>query len=472
MEEAGEKTILTQRVATQVISEFLRDTVGLHQLATTKNDLKLLERVEKNYLKLLEKTPHHAELLQLLGTVYIQINKNPLAIQVLERCVSINPDIGEAWNNLGNAYRIDHHWDDAERAYKEAVRCHPENGENYNNWGTNYVNEGHPAKGEEILRSAVKYAPDNPHGWWNLSLTLLEQGKYEEGFEYYRYGMDAGIRFERFYGCNNWDGGPTDHLVLYGEQGIGDEIMYASLIPRIKNVKRITFDCHPRLIEIFRRAFPWVQFHPTRKISVIDWAREETFTARCAMGDLPKYFIKTWRDFERVPYLVPPEDKSISLPSGLNYGISWEGGRKKTRNDYRSLALEDMLPIIKARPDVNWISLQYTPESRERVQKFNKDHGTNIKHMPQVHEDNYDWTLAVVSKLDLVITVNTSLVHLCGATGINTKVLTPFGKAWRYYSPDGHKMAWYGDHIEQYMQGEDRDWKPVIARVIHDITNH
>lgn len=446
----------------------LTDVLSMHQTATERNDLETLQKVERAYLQILEEDPHNPQMLQLLGTLYIQINKVPLGVQVLERCVSIDPNISEAWNNLGNAYRSDHHVQDAERCYKEAVRCAPENGENYNNWGTNYVNEGRPAEGEAILRNAVKYAPENPHGWWNLALVLLEQGKYEEGFQYYKYGMQAKIRHERFYGCPEWDGKETDHLILYAEQGIGDEIMYMSIVPLIKNVKKISIDCHLRLIGMFQRSFPGIDFYPTRKERQISWHTDQNFTARCALGDLPKYFIKTWQDFNRTPYIKPRKEKQVNKRPII--GLSWEGGRKKTRNDLRSLSLADFLPLIQS-VDADFVSLQYTTTAKEQVEAFNKKYGVNVLHRKEVHEFDYDNTLDVLSDVDLVVTVNTSLVHLCGAAGINAFVLTPKGKAWRYYSPDGSHMAMYGDHIRLFEQGNHKEWKPVIERVVDELNN-
>lgn len=450
----------------------VNDIIQLHQSATNRNDIQALDKVEKLYLRLLESNPHEWQILQLLGTLYIQINKNPLGIQLLERAVSINPECAEAWNNLGNAYRMEHLRDEAERSYREAVRADPNNGENWNNLGTNYVNEGQPAEGEPILRKATELAPENPHGFWNLALVLLEQGKYEEGFQLYASGMRAGIRWERFYQCPAWDGKPVDKLVLYGEQGIGDEIMYSSIIPEAQRLaKSLTFDCHPRLIGMFQRAFPEASFHPTRKEQIIDWWEENDFDARCSMGDIPKFFRKSIEDFPRTAYLKPRQDyvDKISLPEGVNIGLSWKGGKKKTRNDLRSMYLSDMLPLIQAFPDVNWVCMQYGAGIQEEVAEFNKEHKVNIIYRPEVQEFDYDWTLALASKLDDIVSVNTSLVHLCGAAGIPIKVLTPFGKAWRYYSPDGEHMAWYGDWVKLYQQEEGQNWIPVIERVIGEL---
>ena len=455
----------------------LKDILAFHQAATNRNDIKALSKVEKSYLDLLSETPDNPQILQLLGTLYMQISKNSLGIQLLERAVSIQDVLPEAWNNLGNAYRIDLHRKKAIKAYKRAVELAPDVGENWNNYGTSYVNEGEGAEGERILKKAVQIDPTNHHAYWNLALCQLEQGKYKEGFENYHHGMGAGIRFERFYnGTPEWDGKPTDHLIVYGEQGIGDEIMYSSLLfMRLSGVKKVSFDCHPRLINMFKRSFPWIEeIHPTRKEPIIDWHDQQKFTARVAIADLPKHYPITKRkDWHRRAYLKESPGKcgAIHLPEGINIGISWKGGKKKTRSDLRSITLEDYLPMFKRLEhlNINWVSMQYSPNSKEEIISFNKEHGMNIMHLKYIHEFDYDWTLALIKKLDQVVSVNTSLVHLCGAAGVTCKVLTPHGKAWRYYSPDGQHMAMYGDWVTLYQQGKDRDWEPVKQRVTNDL---
>ncbi len=454
----------------------LKDILSYHQNASDRNDFKALEKVEKVYLDLLSKEPANPQILQLLGTLYIQIDKNALGIQLLERSTTIDGRMPEAWNNLGNAYRIDLHRKQAIRCYKKAVELAPDKGDNWNNYGTSFVNEGEPAEGERILTIATEKDPSNHHSWWNLALCQLEQGKYEQGFKNYSHGMGAGIRHERFYaGAKEWDGGETDHLVVYGEQGIGDEIMYASLLSKpFHHVKKVTFDCHPRLISMFRDAFPWIdEMYPTRKEKIIDWYQDQNITARIAIADLPRHFIKTANDWPRLVYLEEDDEKyqAIDLPEGINIGITWKGGKKKTRTDLRSITLEDYLPIIKRLEhlNINWISMQYTPNSKEEVKAFNAKHGTNIIHPKYVHETDYGWTLALIKRLNQVISVNTSLVHLCGAAGVDCKVLTPYGKAWRYYSPDGEHMAMYGDWVRLYQQGADKNWEPVKRKILRDL---
>lgn len=442
----------------------LTDVIAAHQAATERNASGEVAGIEKAYLKFLEHDPANPHVLQLLGTLYMQTGRNALGIQLLERCVSIDPNIDEAWNNLGNAYRNDLHADKAEKCFRKSCKVKPTNPENWNNWGTNYVNEGRAKAGEKILRHAVALRPEHPHANWNLSLVLLEQGKYEEGFARYRHGLNARIRMERFYGCPEWNGEPTDHLIVYAEQGIGDEIMYCSMLPMITTAKKITVDCHPRLIGMLKRSFPHIEFHPTRKDPVIDWARDHNFTAKICMGDLGRIFIKKASDFIRKPYI-----KTEYKPEKI-IGISWEGGKKKTRADLRSLDLDDFLPIIKARPDYRWVSLQYTTTAKEQVEAFNAKHGTNVEHAPEAHAYDYDETLKLASKMRLVVTVNTSLVHLCGAAGIPAIVLTPYGKAWRYYSPGRNRMAMYGKHITLIQQDKSGDWTPVIEKAKEYVT--
>jgi ADP-heptose:LPS heptosyltransferase len=109
--------------------------------------------------------------------------------------------------------------------------------------------------------------------------------------------------------------------------------------------------------------------------------------------------------------------------------------------------------------DANLISLQYDEGAAEDCK------GTPVHHWPDyVAAKEYERTAALVSALDLVVTVNTSAVHLCGALGKECITLTPKRKAWRYYSPDGSTMPWYRS-VTIYEQKTDGDWADVLGDV-------
>lgn len=447
----------------------------MHIQASKRNDVKTLKKCEGLYMQILDQVPDNWTVIFLLSGIYLATGRNGLAIAMLNRAAALKPDCAEIFNNLGTAYKRQFRHDEAERAFQRAIDINPDDTDHWNNMGTLHINEGSPEKGVPLFERAIELAPDNIHAHWNLSLALLELGEYERGFKEYAWGLKSENRQHRTYGAPDWDGSHVGTLVVYGEQGIGDEIMFASLINEAKQrCDRLIIDCHPRLVGLFSRSFG-VECHGTRKKTVTPWAADIQIDAACPIGGLAQFFRRSIDDFPCTPYLTHDEARASTikkrldgLPRGLNIGIGWIGGKHETRTTARSMTLDDMTPMLQL-PNINWVSLQYTPEAAEEVAEYEKRTGLKIHHWPEIiNAEDYDETAALVSALDLVICVNTSAVHLCGALGQPCWTMTPVRKAWRYYSPDGSRMAWYGS-VVQFEQERDGDWSGVIDRIVGEL---
>lgn len=424
-----------------------------------------LKTAEHYYLEILNEHPNEWATLFFLGGLYLQQNRQGLAIALFEKTLEQKPKLMEAWNNMGVAYRQRFMNDKAEPCFMKALNI-SENADSYNNLGTIHVNEGSPKEGERWLRKAVEMQPDFMQAHWNLALTLLEQGKYKEGFENYAWGLKSKDRLVKHYDCKWWRGETDGKVVVYGEQGIGDEIMFMSQIPDLINLvgkDNVILDCHPRLANLFARSFG-VKCYPTRK-EASDWHWADPVDYKVAAGNLGSFFRSKLEDFPGSPYLSASDsaqeaahEKLAKLPAKPNIGISWRGGKHKTKTTSRSMSLEQILKCFEG-VDCNLISMQYDEEAAGEVE------GTRVHHWPDiVNAKDYDATAGLVARLDKVVTVNTSLVHLSGALGVPCITLTPKRKAWRYYSPDGHTMPWYKSvRIEE--QSKDGDWEDVIDRV-------
>jgi hypothetical protein len=308
-------------------------------------------------------------------------------------------------------------------------------------------------------------------------------GDYEKGWAEYDYGFQAKVRGERNYSkipLPVWNGEPGKTLVVYGEQGIGDEIMFASCIPELlKTCKKVVFDCHKKLHRLFSNTWPELDIYPTREDEQLMWPVDPTgkprydFDARIAIGSLPRIFRPTLLSFPGTPYIKPPVDQEAAWTARLaqmskrpKIGISWIGGHKRTRVEVRSIPLEQLLPILKQ--DADFISLQYTDQALE-IQEFEQAHNIKIHQFPEVKSDHYADTAALVANCDLVITVCTSLVHLAGSMGVPTWVLTPSRPAWRYRL-DLDYLPWYGKAVTLFRQESDStNWTPVVADVAENL---
>lgn len=440
---------------------------------------------EVEYLKLLSQNFDDVQVLAMLGTLYLQTGKVVLAAQFLIRAVTLDNQFFDVWNNLGNCFKAFNKDKDAEVCWKAAleIKGRPEKNyaDIYNNLGTLYVNAGCPEKGMPFMEEAIKINPEHPDANWNHALMLLEQGKYKEGFEKYHWGFKTKARVHRDYGklIPYWNGEKDRTVVVWGEQGIGDEIMFASMLPELcRDSKQVIFECHPRLIKIFQDSFKFdnLVIYPTRKDAWIEWTvNHPDIDYRLAIADLGKFYRKSIDDFPKHEGYLKGNSERMNfykkklgkLGNRLNVGISWTGGYVKTRKDYRSIPLEKWKTILDL--DCNFISLQYTKDAYETLADIEDKTGVRIYHWPSAVQNNdYAETAALVGALDLVITINTTVHHLAGAMGKPCWTLTPVAKAWRYYSPDKITNVWYPS-VRQFEQDKLFEWDEVINNAVQKL---
>jgi tetratricopeptide (TPR) repeat protein len=467
------------------------------------------EKAEAIYLELLNSDFDNPVLQAALGMNYASRERNGLASVMLRRSLENVPGMLEGFkrlgvtpkddkmnevknffdikrseilNALGTCYKHENKIDEARRLFEEAQSHIPPNADIQNNLGTLYINEGRPDKALEHLDFARLIQPDHPQASWNKSLAHLEMGDYAEGWPLYDKGFDAKVRYERNYTPPNiilprWRGESGKSLIVYGEQGIGDEILFASCLNEVINKSElVVLDCHKKLQRLFANSFPTIDIYGTREDTQINWSMKADgtmrypFNSRAAMGSLPAFFRPSLESFPGTPYIKPDVEREANWCARLaklgprpKIGISWAGGHKRTRIEVRSTRLEQWLPILSQ--DADFISLQYT-NCQQEIDEFTSKHGIKVHYFPEAsHSPDYADTAALVANLDLVITVCTSVVHLAGAMGVPTWVLTPSRPAWRYRL-DLDYMPWYGKTVTLFRQApESVDWTPVVAEV-------
>lgn len=396
----------------------------------------------------------------------------------------------ELANAIGTTWKHENKTEQARYWFEKAGKILGEpNADISNNLATLYINEGSPQKAIPHLQQALARDPNHPQAQWNMSLAYLETGIYDKGFDLYGAGKRAQVRADRNYVMTGgktpeWDGTPGQTVVVYGEQGIGDEIMFASCIPDLLKVcKQVVFECHIKLQRMFCNSFPGIDIYGTREDERIMWVStgdgkpRYPIDAKIAVGDLPRLYRRSLESFPGTPYIEPTKDAQMRWANKFNgmfkdgkpvIGINWIGGHKKTRVEVRSLTLEQMLPILKQ--DAHFVSLQYT-DCEQEIFEFEQAHGIKIHNWPEgSRNEQYDETGGMVANLDLVITCCSSIVHLAGAMGTACWVLTPSRPAWRYRL-DLDYMPWYGKTVTLFrQQNGNTDWEPVVEEVAEAFT--
>lgn len=452
------------------------------QLTDHRQFDELMARAEYIYNQYLNKNPGDPNVVHLLGSQFMLRGWNGLATMMFNAVVQAAPEFGPAWNHLGICLQREHRHEAANVAFEQA-EIHLKGDEHWADIPANragsYINVGQPEVALAHAERALAHEPTNAHARWHKALALLELQRWTPGWEYWearkQTGANTSYKPRNYHGeteTPEWDGKSGNLVVIHGEQGLGDEIMFASCIPdavRANPGIRFVLECNPRLADLFTIAFPTVQVVGTHKRDGREWLQPgELPDYKVALGTLPKFYRPDDKSFPGVPFLVPHgqrvqewRDKINALPKRPNIGIAWQGGAQSTRVDLRSIHLGALYPVLSQ--NANFVSLQYTDLAQQECDEFEQTTGIKIHHWEKAaHGDNMADQAALISQLDAVVTVCQTCVHVAGGLGIPTMVLVPSGPSWRY-GVTGN-MPWY-QSVDLYRQAKGEPWERPIQQV-------
>lgn len=436
-------------------------------------------------LDVINQAPDDPGVLFLLANTYLIQGYNGLSIALLRRALCMEPSNPAIHCNLASAYKGEEMNEHAERhlIIANAMR---EDSDYLANLAALWVNRGHPERGIPYGERALDLCSTNAKAAWNLALLRLENLEFDKGFAGYLSGIDSGDRLLKpFYRRDPQTGEKTvlpmwrretgRRVVVYGEQGIGDEILFASAIEDLsKECESLVIDCHPRLVGCFRRSFAdlpnVIAVHGNRKEDDVSWAEMYDLEYRLPMGNLFHLYRGDGK-FPRKQYLTPDPEKMESyrkrleaLGPGPYIGFSWAGGSKRTHTSFRSAKLGTFRELFDL--PATFVSLQYT-DVGAKIDRFNEGDVRLHSMTDAVKAFDYDETIALIGALDLVVSVCTAVVHVAGAIGKQCLVMTPFQRAWRY--APSMRMYQYGDWVWQHHKGETETWEEYVPGVVDEV---
>lgn len=437
-------------------------------------------KAEYLYHQYLNKNPSDPNAIHLLGSLYMMLGFNGLATMMFRAVVGVAPDFGPAWNHLGICLQRENHYAQADHAFEQAEQ-YLQDDEHWadipSNRAGSFINVGKPEVALGHANRALERAPNNGHARWHKGLALLEMQNWAEGWDFYesRMEIDSGTSFKkRNYHPDGetplWDGNGGKIVVVHGEQGLGDELLSASCLPdaiRANPDTQFVVECNPRSADLLARAFPTVKVVGTHKLDGREWITDTLPDAKVAIGSLPKFYRRKDADFPGTPFLVADPLKArtwrqrLDALPGPRIGIAWQGGAERTRVDLRSTQLGGLYQILSL--PASFISLQYTPAAQAECDDFEATTGIKVHHWPEAAQaENLDDLAAMISQLDLVVTVCQTCVHIAGGLGVPTAVMVPTGPSWRYGITGN--MPWYGS-VDLYRQEIDGEWGEPVARI-------
>lgn len=387
-----------------------------------------------------------------LGRAHMHAGDATAAIEQYRKALELAPDLAQAHNDLGYVlFSTLEEYEEGSRHIARAVELAPDDVSALCNW---IMVLDRRADTEGALRLADELLLRDPQlveARVNRALMLLKQGEFGRGWpEYEARKRLPGNTCTSDAPWPDWDGATLAgrHIFVHGEQGLGDEIMFASCVPDVAaRAGACTLECHPKLVKIFTRSFENVQVLEKDTWRAMPSRIRGTPDVKAAIGSLPQFFRRTRTDFPmHAGYLrADPERvlhwkaKLAALPGRRKVGISWRGGLASSRRALRSIPPNAWLPVLHV-AQADFVSLQYSPEAGE-LDALRQSSGVHLHHWQEAIDD-YDETAALVCALDLVVSVQTAVVHLAGALGAPVWVLIPDAPEWRY-GAHGTTMPWY-----------------------------
>lgn len=314
----------------------------------------------------------------------------------------------------------------AERWFHASAIVDPEAARAYINLGMIYRTWGYLKEAQACLERAVSLTPDSAEAQWNLANVLLVSGDFEKGFAAYEWRFRRAGREERKVDLPRWTGETLDGrtVLLTLEQGLGDAFHFVRFAAQVKERGgRVVVECHPGTESLLATA-PGVDATVAAGTAVPEAA------CYLPLMSLP-YVLGTRLDTvpASIPYLrVPEGTPPVALPGGsLRVGLVWRGNPSHEADARRSISLDLLAPLLDV-PGVSWFSLQVGAAAAER------DGTPWAERMPDLAPEHraFAATAALISALDLVITVDTSIAHLAGALGKPVWTLIPEANDWRW----------------------------------------
>ena len=415
-----------------------------------------------------------------MADILVSQDRTIEAIKCYMKAIALKPDFSDAYINLGNAFHRQDQFEKAVSCYLKALRTTPGDPRAYNNLGKSFKEQLDLDRAFACYRKAIQLKPDYADAHTNYAVALLLSGRLEEGWREYEWRLKNTNVPEHAEHIPDWDGSPLEGktLYVYAEQGIGDEIMFASCLPDVLNRAEICYvECDSRLMPVFERSFPNIRLLPRKNPGDPPVCDYQGADMKIPLGSLPLHFRSNIRDFPHRPsYLLPDTKKRRqwrkrfqSIGAGRYVGISWRAGKGSETGPMRSIALRNWRALFSL-PGIYFINLQYGNCEKE-IRDIQKCTGIIVHDWEDADPlKDMDGFAAKISALDLVISVDNSTAHLAGALGVPVWLLLPFTPDWRW-GLNSETSPWYpAMHIiRQKLRG---DWGHVLERVAEKIREY
>jgi tetratricopeptide (TPR) repeat protein len=429
-------------------------------------DANMVDEAAEMASRVLTLEPDNHKALFVIGSVMLKVGRNTQAQQFLRRVCELRPHAAQGWGQLSISSAEMHRYEEAirfaEKAYKikrDARSCA--------DLSFAHTTAGNWAKGREHALEALKLDPEFKDAIVHLANCDLADQKWIPGWAGFKKTEGSKWRKDYRYGdTQEWQGEPDAVVMVTGEQGLGDEIMAAGVIPdAIRHCKKFIFDCDERAYALFARSFPEAIVTPTRHSKTVTLPLAPTHHK--TLFGLGELFRTSNESFPRKPYLVPNADYVRMFRSLLGnrrtIGLAWSGGFPRTGQVERTAGLSAFLPLLRDEPDTQFVSLQYKDDAAE-VKAFEEKTGCQLLRLPWVTQGkDIDLLAGMIAALDEVVGVHTAALHISSAMGVPTVTMTHRGSGWRYAPSE---MLWYPPTTRIWAKDRGESWRETVGALV------
>lgn len=485
------------KIASELNSEFPSHTGVLLLLLKSYYFLNDFENSERKLLELIEVEKNNSGYHSMLALVQKKLGKIDTAVVSYQNAISLDPGLAENYYNLGilffetgeyqkslenfnkavmsdeyfylahynagNVYRKLKNYVLSAESYRKAITVKPDFEDAHYNLGV--VLEYSQNFNEALIsyENTLKLNPGNIEAKWNRSLLLLLKGNYETGLKEYECRIEKNQLIRKNRAEKRWNGESLTNkkLLVYSEQGFGDTMQFLRFIPRLKEKGAfVILETRPELIDLLKN----------KKLpdKIISRDEHTDFICDYEVPLLSLPFMLRLKQSEmgmHSPYIEPDLSRHKNLVekikslNGFKTGIVWRGNPAHIRDDERSvdISLFESLSEIK---DLKLISLQKGISEPQIIKDLL---GKNITRFG----NNFDEISAVISQLDLVISVDTAVAHLAGAMNKPVWTLIPAYPDWRW-GLNGSETFWYPS-MKLYRREAGKTWEDLFKNLSRDL---
>lgn len=457
----------------ELVGNIVPDAYEIHnELGRVLQEMRLPIEAGAAFRRASELQPAEAVPAFNLGNALADARQYDESFAAYRRAIANKPDFVQAYNNLGNALMLPFHFEEAERVLRQAIALKPDHALAHVNLGDALWAQGRRDEAMAAYDRAVALEPDRPESHLHRGVALLLLGRLREGFAEleWRWVANSHIPMQRIR-LPRWKGEPLTGktILLHGEQGYGDDIQFVRFLPQVaKMAGKVILRVEPALVRLLSTVEGATEvIDSNTPVPQADYAvslLSLPFVLETGMESIPA----------KVPYLRPDpanialwREKLTECP-GLKVGIVWAGAPRPGASEAtlldsrRSFDLETLAPLAGI-PGISLVSLQFGPRA---AQGLVPPRGMTLFDMTGDIRDFAD-TAAVIANLDLVITVDTSVVHVAGAIGAETWLLSRHDGCWRWFL-ERDDSPWYPS-VRIFRQTRRGDWSETVESVARQL---